>query len=67
VELRRLGVENWENGKMRPVPELVEGSTTMILLRESSHTVAADIIAPGEEERNPGFGHAGRTPSAVVF
>jgi len=29
--------------------------------------VAADIIAPGEEERNPGFGHARRTPSAVVF
>jgi len=42
-------------------------STTMILLRESSHTVAADIIAPGEAERNPGFRNAERTPSAIDF
>jgi hypothetical protein len=39
----------------------------MILLRESSHTVAADIIAPGEEERNPGFRNVERTPSAQTF
>jgi len=36
----------------------------MILLQESSHIVAVNIVAPGEPERNPGFRNAGRPPSA---
>jgi len=46
---------------------MLSSSTTMKLLRESNHVVAADMVAPGGAKRNPGFRNAGSSPSAVVF